>query len=621
MHEVKYTDYKLSPASFQAWLRDTFGDPSIVVECKNGYFVFNLQDGVDLTEDHDLEIYRKLRGYKRWPQPWAFDGSSPFADQRVIFVYIYQKLFEPSKEEIVILEPKECTYGYSEEVATSPAGLQQHLLHNREDPHCCMIFITSEDSRAPLNSSYESFTYLSSFYQIPASFLDFVSSFGYTKLPKDYHMTGFNGLDTLDESGESILQIPRLGRSGCEHSTQYLLRSVEKDVGPTSKPVWKIRQMVVHHQYDFITGKSFWLNIKTNGLMQERIKEAIADDPSLGPTPADGLAKSFSATLLTHLIHLQWCDDSWRHCINDFEKEVRDVLEKATTARVDQQPVFSTIVKHVLTMRSTMNGNDAPDAPKSPVSSEGSTVLPVTSEKPVTATDTKNDGVEKQLEKFMVLDTFSINEMQRLYHLGEELEAFRLVMQLNRQTLRDIIEHYEDLAKRDNFPAELKASCKPALASFTRRVERIRKNLEIRVTQVESLIAWLQEGKALFDGILQYRSVQVSHMFTESSHIQSEKMEKIAYKTEKETISMHVITCVTLAFLPGTFVAAFFQSGLIEINQAASGVQGAVTFHPGAFKLFACICFPLMFLTFVLWVFLFKYLARRAKRREQRGTV
>lgn len=58
-----------------------------------------------------------------------------------------------------------------------------------------------------------------------------------------------------------------------------------------------------------------------------------------------------------------------------------------------------------------------------------------------------------------------------------------------------------------------------------------------------------------FDGILQYRSVQISHMFTESSHIQSEKMEKIAYKTEKETISMHVITCVTLAFLPGTFVA------------------------------------------------------------------
>lgn len=466
-----------------------------------------------------------------------------------------ERLFEPSKEEIVILEPRESTYGKPHLItdlnvqpliatrlqrrsgykprwpskATSPKSGRPPLLHDvitgfEDETQWSMLiigrFITSEDSRAPLNLSYETFTYLSSFYQIPASFLDYVSSFGYTKLPKDYHMTGFNGFDTLDESGESILQIPRLGRSGCEHSTQYLLRSVEKDVGPTRKPVWKIRQMAVHHQYDFITGKSVWLNIKTNGLMQERIKEAITDDPSLGSTPADGLAKSFSATLLTHLIHLQWCDDSWRHCINDFEKEVRDVLEKATTARVDQQPGFSMVAKRVLTMRSTMNGNDAPDAPESPsllratwlrfedgfrkplmsylqVSSEGSTVLPISSEKPVIATGKNNDGVEKQLEKFMVLETFSINEMQRLYHLGEELEAFRLVMQLNRQTLRDIIEHYEDLAKRDNFPAELKESCKPALASFTRRVERIRKNLEIRVTQVESLIAWLQEGKAL----------------------------------------------------------------------------------------------------------------------------
>jgi hypothetical protein len=379
-------------------------------------------------------------------------------------------------------------------------------------------FITSDDSRAPLHSSYESFAYLSSFYQIPASFVDFVSSFGLTKLPKDYHMTGFNGLDTLDESKDSILQIPRLGRSGCEHSTQYLLRSVEMDIGHTKKPLWKIRQMAVHHQYDFVTGKSFWLNIKTNSVMQERIKEAIADDPSLSSAPADGLAKSFSATLLTHLIHLQWCDDSWRHCINDFEKEVRDVLEKATTARVNHQPVFNLVAARALTMKSTINRNDAPESPtllrevlnkfdrgfRKPLmsylhqtSNDATPELPTTSKKPAIATGTNNDGLEKQLARFMVLDTFSIDEMQKLHHLGEQLETFRLVMQLNRQTLRDVIEHYQDLANRDNFPKELKASCKCSLSSFTRRVERIRKNLEIRVTQVESLIAWLQEGKTL----------------------------------------------------------------------------------------------------------------------------
>lgn len=61
-----------------------------------------------------------------------------------------------------------------------------------------------------------------------------------------------------------------------------------------------------------------------------------------------------------------------------------------------------------------------------------------------------------------------------------------------------------------------------------------------------------------FDDILQYRNVQIGRIFTETSYGQSQKMERIAYKTEKETISMHVITCVTLAFLPAMFAAVSY---------------------------------------------------------------
>lgn len=32
MHEVEYTDYKLFPAAFEAWLRAKFDDPTITVE-------------------------------------------------------------------------------------------------------------------------------------------------------------------------------------------------------------------------------------------------------------------------------------------------------------------------------------------------------------------------------------------------------------------------------------------------------------------------------------------------------------------------------------------------------------------------------------------------------------
>ncbi|UZP35211.1 hypothetical protein NXS19_003027 [Fusarium pseudograminearum] len=50
-------------------------------------------------------------------------------------------------------------YKCDQETFTRPAGLQKHLLQNREDPHTCLIFLESSDSRAPLNCSYESFVY------------------------------------------------------------------------------------------------------------------------------------------------------------------------------------------------------------------------------------------------------------------------------------------------------------------------------------------------------------------------------------------------------------------------------------------------------------------------------
>jgi len=121
-------------------------------------------------------------------------------------------------------------------------------------------------------------------------------------------------------------------------------------------------------------------------------------------------------------------------------------------------------------------------------------VQPVASEKAGQPETVESNDTAKQLETLMA---FSFKEVQNLYWMGEQLESFRLVIKLNRQTLRDIVEHYQDLASRDSFPQDIKDSCKGDLASFFRRVHRIEKNLEIRLSQIESLMSWLHEGKAL----------------------------------------------------------------------------------------------------------------------------
>ncbi|KAF5549962.1 serine threonine kinase [Fusarium napiforme] len=521
MPETSYPDYDLLPAVFEAWLQERFDDKSITVQCKNGRLVFNLPDGQKLT------------------------------DPSLCFVVAGNQLRDEQRHESLAWK------GYKETTIAGPADLEKHLGQNSEDPHYCMIYC-----------------YLSTFYQIPASFLDFLFSFGQNQEPLDYHMTGFNGSDTLDYPKSDIVEIPKLGRSGREHAVQYLLRSVESSV-KGNKVVWNIRQMAVHHTYDLTTGKAFWLNIKANSIMQDRLKESITNDPKFNPTLAKGLASSFASTLMTHLVHIEWCDESWRQCINELEEKIRVVLQKAKTASVGQEPDLHAAVKAAV----RLTGLEKPTSPSpacfNPCDAIGkpltsylhsalgkpspkahtTPLLPFahkTAAAPMSETD---DDLAKRLKSLKALEAFSVEDLQLLHYLGEQLENFRLVMLLNRQTLRDISEHYQDLTNRDNFPREQKKECERAVASFARRVERVRKNLEIRVTQIESLRAWLQEGKTLLEGILQYRSVQVSHIFTESSHSQSAKMERIAYKTEQETISMHIITCVTLAFLPGTFVA------------------------------------------------------------------
>lgn len=381
-------------------------------------------------------------------------------------------------------------------------------------------FIQSKNSRSPLNCSHQSFCYLSTFYQIPASFLDLLFSFGQNPEPLDYHMTGFNGSDTLDSPKGDIVEIPKFGRSGRDHVVQYLLRSVEADV-KRKKVTWNIRQMAVYHKYDFITGKAFWLNIKANSIMQDRLKESITHDPKFNPTLAKGLASSFAATLMTHLVHIEWCDESWRQCINDLEEKIRAVVQKAKTASVGQEP---DLVRAFTVNRNGTTAFGAPEKPTSPSpacfnpyetigkplrsylhsalgkpspETHATPLLPLahkTAAAPMPETD---NNLARRLKSLKALEAFSVEDLQLLHYLGEQLENFRLVMLLNRQTLRDISEHYQDLTARDNFPPAQKAECVRSVASFVRRVERVRKNLEIRVTQIESLRAWLQEGKTL----------------------------------------------------------------------------------------------------------------------------
>ncbi|KAH7175263.1 hypothetical protein EDB81DRAFT_769547 [Dactylonectria macrodidyma] len=561
-------------------------------------------------------------------------------------------LFDSDDEIVDFLEARDGETKYQQKPTEGATELRSHLLENRKDPKCRHIFVQASDSRAPLNCSWESFSNILAFHQISPSFLDYVHSFGQSELPKDYSMTGFFSEDSLAISEDDTLKIPELGRSGRELRVSYLLRSVEltseEDDGNNAekKWPWRVRQMAIYHSFDFVTGRALWLNIKTNSLMKETITEAVVELPELKASSLGNLASRFEATLATHLIFADWCDSNWRCCINDFEADLSKILIKGKTARISQADESTVVrLKRMMSLQSqgTIQSRKERGAQtgdgviqssqaglgcliskvqrsmsklKDPQDDSLSQLAAVS--QPITGPPQCVNMLFESMKDLKDLDTFSFGQLQNLHHMSEQLHEMSLVIQLDVQTLRDIKEYYRGLIKNDNVPKEIRENCKSSVARFIWKVDRVAKNLEIRLTQLESMKTWLGDGKALFDGILQFKSLRINQMLTEIAAEQSQRMQEIANKTEKETESMHIITFVTLAFLPGTFVATFFQSGLFKWKEDGHGMSDSLKFNWIAFSFFAAICFPLMAVIFGMWWF---WLRRRNRVHPAPGEV
>ncbi|KAK3324566.1 hypothetical protein B0T19DRAFT_428858 [Cercophora scortea] len=258
----------------------------------------------------------------------------------------------------------------------------------------------------------------------------------------------------------------------------------------------------------------------------------------------------------------------------------------------------------------------------------------------------QNTAVEDS-DPFEPLRGFSLEELQRLNGIGADLHTASLVMKLDAEVLGEQLENYQSLWTDDEFPATIKSGCTPHLSEFSQRVKTIIRSLEMEQARIATLMLLLNDGRELFDKLLQFRNIEQSKLFTANAHQSAQRMEdvtmdmhrstlnmeaatesmhKIAKKTERETASMHIITLVTLVFLPGTFVAVrllglptmmrtrsfdalltrsqtFFSSGMFQWDQNNPATSSPI-WKPELFVRFAAICFPLMGLTILIWVFL-----------------
>ncbi|KAM7214251.1 hypothetical protein V8F06_010368 [Rhypophila decipiens] len=501
----------------------------------------------------------------------------------------------------------------------------------RKDPLCRYGFITASDSRDPLECTLGMYKQLASHHQIPPGFIDPILSFGFQHLPRDFNLTQFEHHDTLVTPQSDIIPLPTLGRSGREIRLFFNLRAIEPS---TSEKDWRwsMRNVAVYHSFDVETGRAFWLHIKANDKLEERISRSTAAGPRHTATALRTLDGSFRATLDTFFIFFDWADESTRDYVNELDEALRNIIVKAKIAPVDR---FAKMPEELMQSLSRSGTADVAPVPRSNSFAAGLRSLSnlfqkqnglvqpsiplrspaaATSTKPVATLAGSADESEKRFKSMMVLETFTFDEMQKLQGIGERIQEALLVVKTNGNNMKEIGDYYEEIVNSAEFPRGLRDACKTDLTGFKRKMKNIERNLGARQAQLETLARNLQEGKVLFDGILQYRSVQISRLFAESAYVSSQRMEQIAFKTEQETASMHIITIVTLLFLPGTFIATFFQSGIIKLKEVENMDSDWVVLEE-AMVLFERICFPMMALIFLIWLGIYTWVRRRSKNR------
>ncbi|KAK3382681.1 hypothetical protein B0T24DRAFT_519167, partial [Lasiosphaeria ovina] len=506
----------------------------------------------------------------------------------------------------------------------------------------------SGDSRSPLNCSPDLLKTVFTYHQVEPFFLDAVHAFGYQDDPKDMCLMCYKCNDTLTRPKEKLAAIPALQRSGREINMFYLLRAPE---AKKDRPwPWQIRQAAVYHSFDTETGRSFWCTIKGNKEFSRRIKQSspyldLPSDPTDSETQVDAY---FNASLATHLVYFSWCDENWRQYINDIEGGIREILELARKAPIDdgRKVDASDLASYPKSLRETKTRDSTMRSKKgiaSKAQSKTNTGLgagPGNMRKGTTwdvligDVETNNIGPavpttsfvenangatssEALVDTRVVLNEFRFCDVQTLYSFSDRIRRAILTLALNISVLGELHAYYSRLAESDiqAFQHIIDAS-KDNIAEFLHEIQSLSKKLDTRRTQLECLGTLLTEGNALYDGILQYRQLDIGQRFQETAQESTRQMQIMANKTRLETASMHVITVVTMIFLPATFVAAFFQSGVfLWNNDTPEDMTETFRYRGDSFSLFVWISVPMMVVTLSVWLAVFL----RMKRNMRRG--
>ncbi|KAK6065582.1 hypothetical protein SCUP515_11140 [Seiridium cupressi] len=496
------------------------------------------------------------------------------------------------------------------------AHLDQHLVGKEKDPRVRYLFMSASHSQAPLSCRFEMFRYLCTYHQVSPEAVGLLYSFG----PRNNGLNDFHHTHLIqeywDQPSSPTYSIPDLGRSGRSMRIGYKLAAMEKS---DFDGEWTMRETVIYHTLDMSNGKLLWITVKANDLIRDRIIEAREKEPTRLHSIPTTIQASLEVALSTHMIVLEWCTEGWRWYISQMESRIRDLLVKTTSAPINSaddvlDPIPSLVIalslptsESIVTARPLPKINGTKEATFSESSTAYNNDATNTSafnrqdklREPSKAVMDRQSQVQLTIQQLAVLNDFKLKDLQTLGSVSKKVREAKLAMTMNVRILQELLDCYQNIFNTKDLSTEAFEACQLKFGDFQR---------------ASTLLEQLDDGRNLYDRILESQTTKIQKLFAMSQHDSSMRMENlsqqvkqvtdsmhdIAKHTEKDTSSMHVITLFTLVFLPGTFLGTFFSTGIIGVGENG----GPWLFNMGLFELFIEICLPMMLITLGFRAFL-----------------
>ncbi|KAF7530468.1 hypothetical protein G7054_g9552 [Neopestalotiopsis clavispora] len=354
------------------------------------------------------------------------------------------------------------------------------------------------------------FTYICTYHHIFPEFADLVYTFGQNNLDDFSHTRFIRG----DEEYQAI---PELSRSQRQSRISYKLFAMEESDYDNK---WTMRQTVVYHSLDLHNGRIFWLILKANDVIRNRIREDDANKRRHPTGVPKNAAEAMEAAFKTHMALLDWSCEGWRWYITQLEEQAKPNLVKVTAAPIPSEdaaldPVPRLMEKLSIPLRTDTQFSIKPPRPETqdsglktafqrPSAKYGLAfglrllasyfkrgIDPATSEaRPsdlVVAFKDREAQIDQTRKRLDILRDFSLKGPQSLTAILSKVNEAKTAMSMNIRMSEDLRSYYKDLFESKQLDATTIDACENVHRQFQWKVKSLERLLEMECLRADAL--------------------------------------------------------------------------------------------------------------------------------------